>query len=94
MAISEPVCRPELIHEYQLSSNSLYAAVSIGLETESIIKVLDRLSKVPLPAVVAEFIRDCTQSCGKVQSACHPDAPASSRALTVARARALRSSWC
>ena len=31
IAISEPVCRPEHIHEYKLTSYSLYAAVSVGL---------------------------------------------------------------
>lgn len=46
VAISEPVCRPESLHEYQLTPHSLYAAVSVGLETETIINVLNRLSKV------------------------------------------------
>ncbi len=35
------------MHEYILTPYSLYAAVSVGLETEDIISVLDRLSKVP-----------------------------------------------
>ena len=48
IAIAEPVCRPECIHEYQLTPHSLYAAVSVGLETETIISVLSRLSKVCL----------------------------------------------
>ena len=46
IAIAEPVCRPQFIHEYQLTPHSLYAAVSVGLETETIISVLNRLSKV------------------------------------------------
>ena len=34
------------MHEYQLTPYSLYAAVSVGLNTEDIIQVLNRLSKV------------------------------------------------
>ncbi|KAJ7598836.1 hypothetical protein C8J56DRAFT_1039718 [Mycena floridula] len=44
-AICEPVSRPALIHEYKLSFYSLYAAVSVSLQTEDIIEVLNRLSK-------------------------------------------------
>lgn len=32
-------CRPSFIHEYKLTSYSLYAAVSVGLQTEDIIEV-------------------------------------------------------
>ena len=39
IAIAEPVSRPQCIHEYLLTSHSLYAAVSIGLNAETIIKV-------------------------------------------------------
>lgn len=46
IAVAEPVGRPELIHEYALTPHSLYAAVSVGLDTETIITVLNRLSKV------------------------------------------------
>lgn len=31
--------RPAFIHEYKLTSYSLYAAVSVGLQTEDIIEV-------------------------------------------------------
>ena len=37
--------RPESMHEYNLTPHSLYAAVSVGLETETIISVLNKLSK-------------------------------------------------
>lgn len=37
-----------MVHEYRLTAYSLYAAVSIGLETNDILEVLDRLSKVGL----------------------------------------------
>ncbi|KAF6148607.1 hypothetical protein GIB67_042566 [Kingdonia uniflora] len=33
IAIAEPVCRPETMHEYNLTPHSLYVAVSVGLET-------------------------------------------------------------
>jgi len=32
-------CRPSFIHEYKLTPYSLYAAVSVGLQTEDIIDV-------------------------------------------------------
>ena len=44
IAIAEPSSRPALIHEYQLTPYSLYAGTSIGLETDVILKVLERLS--------------------------------------------------
>ena len=45
IAVAEPVCRPECVHEYVLTPHSLYAAVSVGLDTQTIITVLNRLSK-------------------------------------------------
>lgn len=59
--------RPEFIHEYKLTTYSLYAAVSVGLETNDILEVLNRYSKVPVPESIAKFIRDCTASYGKVK---------------------------
>ncbi|KAH9057817.1 DNA helicase [Lactarius vividus] len=67
VAISEPVSRPSFIHEYKLTSYSLYAAVSVGLQTEDIIDVLNRLSKVPVPDSITNFIRERTLSYGKVK---------------------------
>ncbi|KAH9029849.1 DNA helicase [Lactarius hengduanensis] len=67
VAISEPVSRPSFIHEYKLTSYSLYAAVSVGLQTEDIIDVLNRLSKVPVPESITNFIRERTLSYGKVK---------------------------
>ncbi|KAI0249157.1 DNA repair helicase rad25 [Lactifluus subvellereus] len=67
VAISEPVSRPSFIHEYKLTSYSLYAAVSVGLQTEDIIDVLNRLSKVPVPETITNFIRERTLSYGKVK---------------------------
>lgn len=67
IAISEPVSRPEYIQEYKLTSYSLYAAVSVGLQTEDIIEYLKRLSKTTLPDGICEYIKMCTLSYGKVK---------------------------
>ncbi|XP_052246340.1 general transcription and DNA repair factor IIH helicase subunit XPB-like isoform X2 [Dreissena polymorpha] len=67
IAISEPVCRPSHIHEYKLTAYSLYAAVSVGLETKDIIEYLRRLCKTSLPIGIEEFIKLCTLSYGKVK---------------------------
>jgi DNA excision repair protein ERCC-3 len=67
VAIAEPVSRPAHMHEYKLTAHSLYAAVSVGLETNDIIEVLNRLSKVPVPTEIVGFIRDRTTSYGKVK---------------------------
>ncbi|KAK0548337.1 DNA repair helicase RAD25 [Tilletia horrida] len=67
VAIAEPVSRPAFIHEYKLTQYSLYAAVSVGLLPNDIISVLNRLSKVPVPDSVIDFIRTNTASFGKVK---------------------------
>lgn len=59
--------RPEHIHEYKLTAYSLYAAVSVGLQTNDIIEYLKRLSKTTIPEGIIEFIRLCTLSYGKVK---------------------------
>ncbi|CAF1082840.1 unnamed protein product [Rotaria sordida] len=51
ITIAEPFCRPEYIQQYKLSAYSIYAVVSIGLQTNDII----------------EFIKLCTLSYGKVK---------------------------
>lgn len=58
---------PEHIHEYKLTAYSLYAAVSVGLQTNDIIEYLKRLSKTSIPDGIIEFIRLCTLSYGKVK---------------------------
>jgi hypothetical protein len=45
VAIAEPCSRPTWIHEYQLTPYALYAGTSIGLQTDLILTVLERLSK-------------------------------------------------
>ena len=67
IAVAEPVSRPECVHEYVLTPHSLYAAVSIGLDTSTIISVLDRLSKTKMPSDIRWFIRQSTENYGKVK---------------------------
>ncbi|KAJ3221487.1 hypothetical protein HK099_003465 [Clydaea vesicula] len=67
ITISEPVSRPTRMHEYKLTPYSLYAAVAVGMETQTIIDVLERFSKVKLPDEVTEFVKECTMSYGKVK---------------------------
>uniref|UniRef100_M4BJQ9 DNA 3'-5' helicase n=1 Tax=Hyaloperonospora arabidopsidis (strain Emoy2) TaxID=559515 RepID=M4BJQ9_HYAAE len=71
VAIAEPVSRPEFVHEYKLTPYSLYAAVSVAIETESILKVLERLSKNRLPQGIVAFIKECTLSYGKAKLVLH-----------------------
>ena len=58
---------PSLIHEYRITKPSLHAAMSVGLETNDIIQVLGRLSKIPLPARLQQRIADWTSSYGKIR---------------------------
>jgi DNA excision repair protein ERCC-3 len=55
------------MHEYNLTPHSLYAAVSVGLETETIIAVLNKLSKTKLPKEMIDFIHGSTANYGKVK---------------------------
>ncbi|KAI9675856.1 MAG: DNA repair helicase RAD25 [Trizodia sp. TS-e1964] len=65
--IAEPISRPQHLHEYSITTPSLYAAVSVGLDPKDIIAVLDRLSKVPIPDSIRNFIQTSTESYGKIK---------------------------
>jgi hypothetical protein len=68
IAISQPVNRPSHIHEYELTKNSLYAAVSVQLHKEDIIQVLNRLCKSKdIPERVVNFINECTSQYGQAK---------------------------
>ncbi|KAG6007813.1 transcription factor TFIIH complex ERCC-3 subunit [Claviceps maximensis] len=67
ITIAEPLSRPTFMHEYALTTHSLYAAVSVGLSPSDIINTLDRFLKTPLPEEIRNFITGCTQSYGKVK---------------------------
>lgn len=65
--IAEPVTRPKFIHEYKITQYSLYAAVSVGVSTESIIEALCCLCKTDVPSSVLQFIKCNTELCGKIR---------------------------
>jgi DNA excision repair protein ERCC-3 len=65
--IAEPLSRVSRIHEYAMTANSLYAAVSVGLTTKDIISRLEYFSKTPLHADVIQFILDSTSAYGKAK---------------------------
>jgi len=67
IAIAEPQSRPETVHEYQLTVHSLYAAVSVGLSRDTILTVLNRLSKTFLDERLRDFVHEATQNYGKVR---------------------------
>jgi len=64
--VAEPVNRPERIHEYELTSFSLYAAALTGQVTDKIVSRLEMMCKTALPASVAKMIRNSTASWGQV----------------------------
>lgn len=57
---------PTFIHEYKLTHYSLYAAVSVGINAQHIIEVLNKFSKLPLPVALLDFIKTGTDSVGKI----------------------------
>jgi len=67
VTVAEPVCRPEFVHEYKLTAYSLYAAVSIGLQTSDLISMMERLCKHDLPESIIKNVEICTLSYGKVK---------------------------
>lgn len=67
ITIAEPQSRPVHLHEYRLTEHSLYAALSVGLSGQDIIRTLEKLSKTPLPVTVSHFIKKHTKSYGKVR---------------------------
>ena len=67
ITIAEPTSRPQFMHEYRITEHSLYAALSVGLTGEDIIRGLERLSKTPVPVNVIDYITDHTKSFGKVR---------------------------
>uniref|UniRef100_A0A3B3UYH0 General transcription and DNA repair factor IIH helicase/translocase subunit XPB n=1 Tax=Poecilia latipinna TaxID=48699 RepID=A0A3B3UYH0_9TELE len=71
VAIAEPVCRPNHVHEYKLTAYSLYAAVSVGLQTSDIVEYLQKLSKTSVPDGIVQFIKSslCLSTTGEIKSA-------------------------
>lgn len=67
VAIAEPVCRPQFVHEYKITDSSLCTAASIGLGTDDIISKLRQLSKLEVHPDVLDLIRAATGKYGKVK---------------------------
>jgi len=65
--VAEPMSRPMHLHEYKLTAHSLYAAVSLGMDSADIIKYLNRFSKTPVPEQISAWIDSCTTSYGKIK---------------------------
>lgn len=61
------MCRPEFVHEYKLTAYSLYAAVSIGWQTNELIAEMEKLCKHSLPDFILKTVEACTLSYGKVK---------------------------
>ena len=65
--IAEPQSRTTNVHEYTINGHSLFAAVSVGLTEQDIIRDLELFSKTKLPDSIKEFIHMNTQSFGKIR---------------------------
>jgi DNA excision repair protein ERCC-3 len=65
--IAEPQSRVSRVHEYTMTGNSLYAAVSVGLTPFDIVSRLEFFSKTPLPEGLKKFIYDSTKSYGQAR---------------------------
>ncbi|GKT19876.1 General transcription and DNA repair factor IIH helicase subunit XPB [Aduncisulcus paluster] len=66
ISISEPVTRPELVHEYILTSQSLFSAASNHIAATTVLEKLERLSKTVLFDDLKDFVLSTMQSFGKV----------------------------
>ena len=68
ITIAEPKSRPHHLHEYELTRTSLYAAASIDLKKDDIIKILDNFCKnKTVPPIVEEKIEECTKQYGRAK---------------------------
>lgn len=67
ISIAEPISRPKYIQEYQISTYSLYSAVSIGLTADEIIYVLSLFSKAELSEELKRLIKNTIEMIGKVK---------------------------
>lgn len=65
--IAEPQSRVSRMHEYQLTTHSLFAAVSVGHSTKEIIDRLDSYSKTELSYEILTFIEKSTSAFGKAK---------------------------
>ncbi|GFE55061.1 DNA repair helicase [Babesia ovis] len=67
VTIAEPVCRPEYLHEYQITVFSLYTAVSVGLTVEELLLNLNKFSKNKIPNKLRDSIIKTASAFGKIK---------------------------
>ncbi|KAK2195365.1 bifunctional Helicase superfamily 1-2 [Babesia duncani] len=67
VTIAEPVCRPELIHEYQVTVFSLYTAISVGLTVDELLNNLSKFAKNTLPTRLRDAIVSIASAFGKIK---------------------------
>lgn len=67
VAIAEPASRPEMIHEFQITVFSLYAALSMGLTVDDLLRRLNSYSKNIIPESLIGEIRKHGGSFGRVK---------------------------
>ncbi|GBE60912.1 DNA repair helicase [Babesia ovata] len=67
VTIAEPVCRPEFVHEYQVTVFSLYTAVSVGLTVEELLVNLNKFSKNKIPGKLKDSIIKTASAFGKIK---------------------------
>ncbi|KAK3679799.1 DNA repair helicase RAD25 [Recurvomyces mirabilis] len=65
--IAEPQSRTNNMHEYTITAHSLFAAVSVGLTEQDIVRQLELFSKTRLPESIIEYVHKVTRSFGKVR---------------------------
>ncbi|KAI8933107.1 hypothetical protein NX059_009750 [Plenodomus lindquistii] len=62
--IAEPQSRVSKMHEYQLTTHSLFAAVSVGHSSKEIVDRLDKYSKTALSDSIISFVQKSTSAFG------------------------------
>eukprot|EP00922_Rhytidocystis_sp_ex-Travisia-forbesii_P024731 GHVS01036288.1.p1 GENE.GHVS01036288.1~~GHVS01036288.1.p1 ORF type:complete len:908 (+),score=114.28 GHVS01036288.1:19-2742(+) len=67
ITMAEPMCRPELIHEFQITVFSLYAGLSVGLSVGDLLSNLNKFSKNELPEELIATIKRNAEVFGKVK---------------------------
>jgi DNA excision repair protein ERCC-3 len=65
--IAEPQSRVSRMHEYQLTTHSLFAAVSVGHSSKEIIDKLNKYSKTELSEAIVNFVNRSTSAFGKAK---------------------------
>ena len=67
VAIAEPICRPKYIQQFQITVFSLYAAISLGMNSEEILASLNKFSKNELDPKLSAYIAMHGKRIGKLR---------------------------